>query len=310
MRRKWETKDKIKMAKKAGSLAGGLAVGASKASISLFTNTRGLFYRQKDFEALFDEMQSQAREYQQLTQRLNEARLSEDKKKELLMDSLGLASGSFLSRLFSWHVPSDLQQAYELAYPDKAAAMSLHEAAAKMDEEQLMGFTNGIKGKLFELRYTDYLNDGHLPAGYHAELANSATQPGWDIAILDDAGRMDEALQLKATESADYIEHAFERYPYINIVSTDEVYSQVTMGDMADHLINSGISNEELTDYVHSHVLAMSDTGHEFFLPSLIPYAIIAYSVARKKEMSDYKKGKEFGRRSLISFPMSVTPWA
>ena len=302
MRRKWETKDKIKMAKKAGSLAGGLAVGASKASVSLFTNTRGLFYRQKDFEALFDEMQSQAREYQQLTQRLNEARLSEDKKKELLMDSLGLASGSFLSRLLSWHVPSDLQQDYELAYPDKAAAMSLHEAAAKMDEEQLMGFTNGIKGKLFELRYTDYLNDGHLPAGYHAELANSATQPGWDIAILDDAGRMDEALQLKATESADYIEHAFERYPYINIVSTDEVYSQVTMGDMADHLINSGISNEELTDYVHSHVLAMSDTGHEFFLPSLIPYAIIAYSVARKKEMSDYKKGKEFGRRSLISY--------
>ncbi|WP_370838123.1 hypothetical protein [Megasphaera sp.] len=29
MRRKWEARDKIKMAKKAGSLAGGLAVGAS-----------------------------------------------------------------------------------------------------------------------------------------------------------------------------------------------------------------------------------------------------------------------------------------
>lgn len=135
------------MAKKAGSLAGGLAVGASKASASLFINTRGLFYRQKDFEAVLDEMQAQAREYRQLTQVLEKAPLQGDKKKELLMDSLGLASDSLLSRIFSWHIPDDLQRAYELAYPDKAAAMSLHDAAAQMDEEQLMGFTNGIKGK-------------------------------------------------------------------------------------------------------------------------------------------------------------------
>lgn len=49
MRRKWETKDKIKMAKKAGSLAGGLAVGASKASASLFINTCGLVLPAKGF---------------------------------------------------------------------------------------------------------------------------------------------------------------------------------------------------------------------------------------------------------------------
>lgn len=34
------------------------------------------------------------------------------------------------------------------------------------------------------------------------------------------------------------------RWTYIDIVSTEEVYSEVTMGDMAEHVINSGISNE------------------------------------------------------------------
>ena len=136
MRRKWETKDKIKMAKKAGSLAGGLAVGVSKASASLFINTRGLFYRQKDFEAVLDEMQAQAREYRQLTQFLEKAPLQGDKKKELLMDSLGLASDSLLSRIFSWHIPDDLQRAYELAYPDVGLRLAHHYGNKKYEAYQ------------------------------------------------------------------------------------------------------------------------------------------------------------------------------
>ncbi len=99
---------------------------------------------------------------------------------------------------------------------------------------------------MFELSYAEYLNDGHLPEGFHAELASSANQPGWDIAIVDEEGQIAEALQLKAAESADYISHALERYPYIDVVTTEEVYSHATMGDMAEHVINSGISNEEL----------------------------------------------------------------
>lgn len=302
MRKNWTRKDKIRIAKKAGLVVGGITIGSTKASIHMIENTRGMFYRKKDFDDLFNTIKEQAKEYQQIMNTIDQVSLDSNKKKELLIDSLGLASSSIISRLCGWHVPNDFQKAYELTYPDKAATMELRDAIEQLDDDQMMGFVNGIKGKLFELKYLEYLNDGHLPDGYHATLATTSTQPGWDIAITDETGQINDVIQLKATESAEYIQHALERYPYINIVTTDEVYSEVTMGDMANHLINSGISNYELTEYVQTHFMAMSDTGHEFFLPSMIPYAIIAYSVAKKKELSDYKKGKEFGRRSLISY--------
>lgn len=302
MRKNWTRKDKIRIAKKAGLVVGGITIGSTKASIHMIENTRGMFYRKKDFDDLFNTIKEQAKEYQHIMNTIDQVSLDSNKKKELLIDSLGLASSSIISRLCGWHVPDDFQKAYELTYPDKAATMELRDAIEQLDDDQMMGFVNGIKGKLFELKYLDYLNDGHLPDGYHATLATTSTQPGWDIAITDETGQINDVIQLKATESAEYIQHALERYPYINIVTTDEVYSEVTMGDMANHLINSGISNDELTEYVQTHFMAISDTGHEFFLPSMIPYAIIAYSVAKKKELSDYKKGKEFGRRSLISY--------
>lgn len=42
----------------------------------------------------------------------------------------------------------------------KAAAMDFKEAVNNLDEDQLDGFISGVKGKLFEIKYTDYLNDG------------------------------------------------------------------------------------------------------------------------------------------------------
>lgn len=69
------------------------------------------------------------------------------------------------------------------------------------DDAELTGIVNGIKGKLFELRYVDYLNDGHIPDGYQAILAESATNPGWDIAVLGADDSVAEEIQLKATDS-------------------------------------------------------------------------------------------------------------
>jgi hypothetical protein len=159
-----------------------------------------------------------------------------------------------------------------------------------------------LKGKLFELCYTEYLNEGHLPEGFHAELASSANQAGWDIAILNEQGQIDEVLQLKATESASYISHALARYPYVDVVTTEEVYSHATMGDMADHLINSGISNDELSDFLQEQILNAQDDVSSDFFPSIIPYAIIAFSVAMDENKTDYQKGKDFGRRSTLSY--------
>ena len=164
------------------------------------------------------------------------------------------------------------------------------------------------RGKLFEIKYTDYLNDGRLPPGYHAEMARVGDRAGWDIAIRDGQGNVDEVLQLKATESAEYIGHALERYPYIDVVSTEEVYSEVTMGDMAEHVINSGISNEELTQYVQDTVMAgamwvMKVSCHPSFPMPLSPTLWL-----NRRNCRITRKGKN----SVVArcFPMCAMCWA
>ena len=265
------------------SAIGGTVVSVVSTTAGLIGDTRALLYTDKDFARLYTMMKGQAVEYADLHKKISPVM-------------------GFLGQLFGWQVPEELQRAYSLACPDLAAQTSLQHAVQSMNDVQLNGFANLLKGKLFELRYAEYLNDGHLPEGFHAELAASANQAGWDIAIINEQGQIDELLQLKATESADYISHALERYPYIDVVTTEEVYSHATMGDMADHLINSGISNDELSDFVQEQILNAQDDVSSDFFPSIIPYAIIAFSVAMDDKKTDYQKGKDFGRRSTLSY--------
>ena len=284
------------------SAIGGTVISVVSTTAGLLGDTRALLYTDKDFARLYTMMKGQAVEYEDLRKKVVLAMEQKQTKREIVFDSLGLGLRGFLGQLIGWQVPEELQRAYTLACPDLAARMSLQQAVQSMNDVQLNGFANLLKGKLFELRYAEYLNDGHLPEGFHAELALSANQAGWDVAILDEHGQVAEALQLKATESASYISHALERYPYIDVVTTEEVYSHATMGDMAEHVINSGISNDEMSDFVQEQILNAQDDVSSDFFPSIIPYAIIAFSVALDDKKTDYEKGKEFGRRSTLSY--------
>ena len=284
------------------SAIGGAVVSVVTTTAGLIGDTRALLYTDKDFVRLYTMMKGQAVEYSDLHKKISPVMEQQQTRREIVLDSLGLGARGFLGQLFGWQAPEELQRAYSLACPDLAAQMSLQHAVQSMNDVQLNGFSNLLKGKLFELRYAEYLNEGHLPEGFHAELAGSANQAGWDIAIINEQGQIDELLQLKATESADYISHALERYPYIEMVTTEEVYSHATMGDMADHLINSGISNDELSDFVQEQILNAQDDVSSDFFPSIIPYAIIAFSVAMDENKTDYQKGKDFGRRSTLSY--------
>lgn len=164
--------------------------------------------------------------------------------------------------------------------------------------EQWMGITNAAKGKYFEYMVVDRLNSGeavgdlYLPRGYSAQLAESMTQPGWDMRIVDENGGVVELLQMKATESVGYVQDALERYPDIRILATDEA---------ADHLgdnvmvIDANMSEQDLAEAVDQtlHDLAPGslDQFWESFnplLPTLIIAASQGYSVAiGKQRVSD-----------------------
>lgn len=161
-------------------------------------------------------------------------------------------------------------------------------------DQEWMGVVNSAKGKYFEYLVADQLNAGGtvgdltLPDGYSAHLANSMTQPGWDVRIVDAHGDTAELLQLKATESVGYIHDTLERYPDISILTTDEVAKGIGPNDMVidskmseadlDHAINSTAAGMD-----HGYLDAFWDNFHPL-MPLLIIVATQGYQVVMKKQ--------------------------
>ena len=282
----WEHKEEI---------AGGI-VGGAKGMYHMGQNIYGATIRDSGFEKRLEKLKEQSEEYRTICFRLCD-KLS---KKDMLLDSLGISASVIHGYYHIDYIPEEVEEAYKAAYPIKSQTDNLRDIIEDADDTELAGLISGIKGKLFEMRYVDFLNDGHLPDGYEAVLAESATNPGWDIAILDNNGIAVNELQMKATDSVDYIKTALERYPDIDIVTTEEVYNSVVMREFADQVINSGISNEELTSVV-TETLESDSVDMDWGLP-VIPMLLIGYSVYKKESLSSFDKGTEFGDRYIQSY--------
>ena len=181
----------------------------------------------------------------------------------------------------------EVVEAFHAQYPGVASSFvdkvrELHE-----DPDALRGLISGIKGKLFEEKYVDALNDGVLPDGATAQLAESATQPGWDIQIVNSNGEVIDALQLKATESAGYIREAIDRYPDFEVVVPTEVYADLSSNaDLVGHLVDSGIHSEELMAPIGS-----IEDAVQVAAPDLIPEMAFVF-IAASAAFSLYK-GKD-----------------
>jgi len=153
------------------------------------------------------------------------------RRKDQLLDLL-VVGGVTLSQALREpaSVPENVQQAFALAYPDPAQTESFSDAVERMSSDELV----------------DHLNSGGLPDGYHAEIADSATQPGWDIRVLDEHDQVSELLQANATESAHSVQEALQRYPDIDVTMTTEVHAQLVALGLAENVHNSGISEAVL----------------------------------------------------------------
>lgn len=230
-----------------------------------------------------------------------EAAISGRRKKDLL-DLLvvgGMTLGTILAH--PTDTPPEVEQAFRMAYPGLAAnGEGFADAVQRMNGEELMGLVNGVKGKLFEIELVDHLNSGYLPDGVHAELAESVTQPGFDVLILDEQGNVAEVLQAKATESAAYVKEALERYPDIDVMTTTEVHGQLVAMGAADQVIDSGIGEAALQSKIEAAASAGGGGSWDAsdLLPTGIGLAIIALSVFTSKGASAELMGEEFGARA------------
>ncbi len=169
-----------------------------------------------------------------------------------------------------------------------------------LDGEALQGAVNTAKGKYFEYLVADRLNQGQqvgpllLEPGQQAVLAESMTQPGWDLRIEDEHGAVVEYLQLKATDSVGYIRTALERYPDIQILATGEVAG-------SGLVLDSGITDQELRAQVVEGVDAVDVSLTESFLDHfhpLLPLAAMALYEGRQLWI---------GEQSLDTFKLALT---
>jgi hypothetical protein len=195
-------------------------------------------------------------------------------------------------------LPEDVQRAFQLTYPEIARRGETFTTFVDgRDPEQLVGVVNAIKGKLFEIKLVDYLNDGNLPEGARAELATAATQPGYDIRIVGAEGQLIDLLQAKATESASYVQQAIDRYPDIDVTTTSEVYGRLAALGQIDGVRNSGISEDVLQAKVESAVSEFS-AGPSDLVPSVAALAVIALSSFMGGGQSLEQQGARIGSRA------------
>lgn len=212
-----------------------------------------------------------------------------------------------------WQIPKSILDAYHTQYPGLPESFVEEIQRLSGHPEQLMGIVNGVKGKLFEIDYADWLNSGHLPHGYVAELAHSATNPAWDISIHDAHGHVDELLQMKATASISYIHSALEAHPDIDVVVPHDMYENLSQhSELLPHIIDSHQDLNHLTNHVTSAVANADAAGIHYHTPVFAVGFVVAqnYVRYRKGEVSLKSALQNVGERSLLAGAASFATWS
>src|ERR1035438_7376242 len=181
----------------------------------------------------------------------------------------GVEVGHILAgKISEYQIPQPVLDAFHAQFPQHGASFVEAVNHLARHPEQLAGLINGVKGKLFEIDYAEWLNHGHLPSGWTAELAHHANNPAWDIAIRDSSGHVNEVLQLKATESLSYVREAIAAHPNIDVVVPHELYER--LGDNPEfftHLADGHESLDHLTGQATNAADHAEAAGVHFHFP-------------------------------------------
>lgn len=135
-----------------------------------------------------------------------------------------------------------------------------------IEEESVAGHLSHIKGILFEQEYVESLET----QGIIADVFETTNHPVTDIAVFDD-GEIVSEIQLKATDSATFVNATIAENPDIDIVTTSEVASEfdplvVTDSGIEDAALEQAVS-ETLFEETVNPVSPISIIGWFFGLP-------------------------------------------
>ena len=116
-----------------------------------------------------------------------------------------------------------------------------------IEPDAMVGHISNIKGIVFEQEVVNALNE----QGFDAMMFEATNHPISDIALMSD-GDIALEMQLKATDSASYINATLDQHSDVPIIVTSEVAN----GFDSAMVINSGLDNAALETVVSNTLLS------------------------------------------------------
>ncbi|MCX7876999.1 MAG: hypothetical protein N2321_12655 [Melioribacteraceae bacterium] len=161
------------------------------------------------------------------------------------------------------NIPDDLQQAYNTAFSNVSMDQSLFERYSEMVDkspESVSSFVGTIKGKLFELRLPDLL-ENQFP-DYSFEIASDPTQPVWDI--IGNSSRGESILIQAKMGGSGYVSDVLERMqdnPDVLFATSNEIRDSILSShpELADQFVNVDLSNYDFTAEVNHDLELLAD---------------------------------------------------
>lgn len=177
------------------------------------------------------------------------------------------------------NIPDDLQKAYNTAFSNVSMDHSLFERYSEMVDrspESVRSFVGTIKGKLFELRLPEILENQY--PDYNFEIAGDPTQPVWDIIGNSSSG---ESILIQAKMGGSgYVSDVLERMqdsPDVLFATSNEIRDSILSShpELADQFVNVELANYDFTaDVNHDLGLLADNLGIDIpdGIGEIIPY--------------------------------------
>lgn len=136
-------------------------------------------------------------------------------------------------------------QALKRANPslEDRSVEEISEYLQNMNESQLLGLSNNVKGILHEIQFIEIENNNG--DSITASMFENSNHPHMDILLTDNNTGETIEIQLKATDSSYYVQDWINNHPDGEILITEELAEKM-------NLETSGFSNTELTTDVHN----------------------------------------------------------
>lgn len=153
-----------------------------------------------------------------------------------------------------------------------------------MDEDQLIGLANNVKGILHEIQFVEIENkDGDE---FTAALFTDTNHPDTDVIITNNLTGEISEVQLKATDSSGYVNEWINNHQEGEIMVTEELAQKMD-------LESSGQSNAELTADVNEFVDKLVELDNNSSLWDYMPQLpAISIAIASYHLFKLYKEGK------------------